>query len=550
MTSFTKRISSMFAIGLCAVIVDGCGGGAVVGTSAMRPQSQSPVLTAQSTNGALSTKAANGNVTFAIRIKPKTKTGRTTPKYVSPSTQSLQILTDGANPVIVNLTPLSPNCVPDPMVPGAYICTASLNIPAGNHVFTVTTYDLPGATGNVLSTNSTDTVFVKPTGTTTVSIVLEGAVHYVVLILAANPPIGTATTIGLTVIPEDADKNFIVGPAAYEYPITLTTTDSTNGPLSKTTLNSPSDTSGILVDYNGANIASVAYSANATGLSAANVINAILTPGAITKPEHLYVANQGSNSVSVFDTAHDNTALPEITGGGLNYVEGVAIDANGKLYIVNVFGNSVSVFDTAHGNTALPTITGGGLNFPSGAAIDASGKLYVVNDSSNETSGSVSVFDTAHGNAVLPAITGGGMDFAQGATVDLNGKLYVANEGGQSVSVFDTAHGNAALPEITAGLTEPFGAAVDASHKLYVVNDGNPGSVSVFDTAHGNATLPTITGGGLNGASAVAIDASGKLYVTNYFGNSVSVFDTAHGNVALPAITGGGLSYPIGVAVR
>jgi hypothetical protein len=176
-------------------------------------------LTEQSTNGALSTKGANGNVTFAIRIAPKTTGGRITPKYVSPSTQSLKILTDGTNPVVVTFGEWTANryCSDDSVLGGytpGYICTASLNIPPGNHVLTVTTYDLPGATGNVLSTNSSGTVFVKPTGTTKVSIVLEGAVHYVVLTLATNPAVGTAAAIGLTVSLEDADRNLIVGPTS------------------------------------------------------------------------------------------------------------------------------------------------------------------------------------------------------------------------------------------------------------------------------------------------------------------------------------------------
>jgi virginiamycin B lyase len=275
-TFFTKRISGVLAIGLCAVMVAGCSsGGASIGTSPMRPQSQSPVFAAHSE------KAANGNVTFTIGIKPKQKTGRIMPKYVSPSTQSLKILTDGANPVIVNLAPSSPNCSPDPTVPGAYICTASLSVPAGNHVFTVTAYDSPGAQGNVLSTNTTGTVYVKPTGTTTVSIVLEGVVRYVVLTLATtNPAVGIAAAIGLTPTLEDADQNLIVGPAPYEYPVTLTTTDPSNGPLSKTVLKSPADTAGITANYNGAKVSSITYSASAIGLSAADVINASLTPGA------------------------------------------------------------------------------------------------------------------------------------------------------------------------------------------------------------------------------------------------------------------------------
>jgi YVTN family beta-propeller protein len=551
--STNRIINGVFAIGLCAVMVAGCtSGGASIGTSAMPPQSQSSVLTAQSMNGALSTKAANGNVTFAIGIKPKTKTGRITPQYVSLGTQSLKILTDGANPVVVNIDPWLPNCPPNPTAPGSYICTASLKVPTGNHVFTVTTYDSRHAEGNVLSTNSTGTVYVKPTGRTTVPIVLEGVVQYVNLTLAtANPTIGKAAVIGLTPILEDADHYLIVGPAPYEHPVTLTTTDSTNGPLSKSVLNSPADMSGITVNYNGAKVASITYSATATDLPAANVINAVLTPGATTKPEHqhLYVANGGGSSVSVFDVT-DLAATPTTitsTSPMIYGSAGVAVDANGKLYVAN--GYRVIVFDTAHGNVELPPIIGSAyLDAFGGMAVDASGKLYVVNveEYIGSDRGRVSVFDTAHGNAALPAITSGGLDSPSGVAVDPSGiMLYIANS--SSVNVFDTADGSGFLP-IYASTSFGSGVAVDASGKLYVASGSN--SVSVFDTAHGNAALPAITGGGLNSPSGVAVDASGKLYVANVKSNSVSVFDTAHGNAALPEITGGGLDLPDALAVH
>jgi hypothetical protein len=301
-----------------------------------------------------------------------------------------------------------------------------------------------------LSTNTTGTVFVKATGETTVSIVLEGAVHYVILTVAQNiPPVGTPATIGVTATLEDADQNLIVGPAPYEYPVTLTATDFTDGPLSKTTLNSPADTVGITVNYTGAKVASIIYSATATGLAPANVSNTVLTPGA----RHLYVANF-NNTVSVFNLADLSAPPTKITGGGLSCPSGAAVDASGKLYAANGNVSSVSVFDTAHGNAVLPAITGGGLFFPQGAAIDASGKLYVANSHNfNRNSDCISVFDTAHGNAVLPAIKHGGLSSPWGVAVDAsNGLLYVTNDSPNSVvSVFDTAHGNAALPLITGG---------------------------------------------------------------------------------------------------
>jgi DNA-binding beta-propeller fold protein YncE len=543
MSLSAKRINGVLVIVLWAALFAGCGGsGARVSTPATLPQSKSPALATRSA------KATTGNVTFAIGFTPKAKAGRITPKYVSPSTQSLQIGTDGINPVIVNLTALSPNCSPGPTAPGAYICTASLTVPAGDHVFTVTAFDLADAKGNVLSTNSTGTVYVKPTARTTVSIVLEGTVHYVILVLATtNPPLGKAATIGLTAILEDADQNLIVGSAAYEFPVTLTTSDSTNGRLSKTTVNSPADVSGISADYTGANVASITYSATATGLPAANAINAVLTPGAPAKL--LYVTNEVSGYVSVFDLSNPTAAPTEI---GVNNPEGVAVDASGKLYVANTFSDcwgfetfEILVFDTAHGNAALPAITGGGLTaITLGVAVDAGGKLYAVTNGTNR----VNVFDTAHGNAALPAITGGGLVQAYDVAIDASGKLFVSDA--SAVRVFDTAHGNAVLPSIPVAelFGGPGGVAVDADRKLYV-SGADSGTVSVFDTAHGNAPLPTITGGGLNEPLGLTLDATGKLYVANVFGPSVSVFDTAHGNAALPTITGGGLNNPVYVAI-
>lgn len=133
------------------------------------------------------------------------------------------ILTDGANLISVGTFPGAPDCSPNPNAPGAFICTASINVPAGNHVFTMTAYDSLAPAGRILSTNTTGTIAVKASGTTAVSIVLT-----------TNPPIGTAAAIGLTAVMEDADRNLIVGPAPYEHPVTLTTTDSTNGGLTKT----------------------------------------------------------------------------------------------------------------------------------------------------------------------------------------------------------------------------------------------------------------------------------------------------------------------------
>jgi hypothetical protein len=305
--SLSSKCTNWIAIGLGIALLAGCAGGSGTGAAPVASQPEGRMTIAQSTKG---------NVRFSILVRPKAKAARRTPSYISPSTQSMQILTDGFNPVIVNLTEFTA-CAPSPTVVGAIICTAVLSASAGSHVFTVTAYDLPDAKGHALSTNSTGAVIVKPTGKTTVALVLEGVVHAVVLALATtNPRIGQAASIGLTALLVDADENIIVGPAPYDYPVTLTTTDSADGPLSKTTLKSPADTSDIDVNYNGADVASITYSATATGLPAGNVTNAVLTPGARATPTptpatHLYVTNDRPGFVSVFELA-DLAASPTI----------------------------------------------------------------------------------------------------------------------------------------------------------------------------------------------------------------------------------------------
>jgi len=108
----------------------------------------------------------------------------------------------------------------------------------------------------LLSTGTSGTVVVKAGGVTVVSVALEGIVHDVILTLAnTDPLVGTPATIALSAVVEDADQNLIVGAAHFSSPISLTTTDPTAGPLSRTLLQSPADLSGIAVRYSGANVA-------------------------------------------------------------------------------------------------------------------------------------------------------------------------------------------------------------------------------------------------------------------------------------------------------
>jgi hypothetical protein len=249
-----------------ATFVAGCGGGKGSGSSSVLPQVQGRNRAVQS----VFASSAN-NVAFSIGVTPKAG--------IWPSTQSLQVLTDGANPIAVNTTKASTDCVVNPKLSGSFLCTGSATIAPGSHVFTFTAYSAAAARGTVLSTTYSNPFTVPTTGTSTVPITLGGPVNYVTLSLTpTNPPIGTRATIFTRAVLQDVNQAFIVGASPYTYPVTLTTSDATDGPLSKTLLKSPADDSGISVNYDGANVRSITYSASAIGLPTANVVGALLIP--------------------------------------------------------------------------------------------------------------------------------------------------------------------------------------------------------------------------------------------------------------------------------
>jgi uncharacterized repeat protein (TIGR03803 family) len=417
MSLSTKRINGLILGVAFATLFAGCGGRGAGGGASALPQLRTPGVSAQSV------KPAKGNVSFTVAITPRAKAARIAPKYISASTQSLRILTDGTNPVAVNLTPSSSNCSPMPAAPASYICQAGLSATAGNHIFTVTTYDSTEAKGNVLSTNATAAVYVKPTGTTTVSIVLDGVVRYVVLSLAmSDPPSGKAVQIGLTAVVEDADKNLIFGAALYEHPVTLTTSDRVNGPLSKTVLNSPADTAGIMTNYTGGNVPAITFSATAPGLLASGVTNAVLAPNT-TRATVLYrftgTASGTHPGAALLTDRAGNLYGTTSSGGSANAGTFFKLTRTGSGYTQSVLHNFGSGSDGANpiGNHPIGNLV-----------TDSSGGIYGATDSTvfkltptgtGYSESTIYAFDKYEACGPGPACFPGG-----GLALDSSGALY------------------------------------------------------------------------------------------------------------------------------
>jgi hypothetical protein len=96
-------------------------------------------------------------------------------------------------------------------------------------------------------------------------------------------------------------------------------------------------------------------------------------------PQHLFVTNQASTSVTEYAPGASGNATPVATiagpNTGLDEAAGVAIDPSGNLFVTNVSGNSVTEYAPGAGGNAIPlaTIEGSdtGLDGPFGIAVAA-----------------------------------------------------------------------------------------------------------------------------------------------------------------------------------
>jgi 6-phosphogluconolactonase len=295
-----------------------------------------------------------------------------------------------------------------------------------------------------------------------------------------------------------------------------------------------------------------------------------------------YVTDQatggGASSISAYSVKSNGT----LSAAGSNPATGVnpvalAIDHGGHfLFVANQGTNDVSVFSigssaslTAVGTfPAAPTVAGTSAA-PSGVAITPSGSfLYVSNFGENSVSG----FAVNSSSGVLTAVPGS--PFAAGSSptglaIDPSGKyLYAANEGSNNASAFEICA--SALPgcpsppdgslvpitgsPFSAGLG-PVSLAVDPSGNFLYVANTNSNQLSAFRINLSSGALTALTtptdSTGTN-PTFVAIHPGGNfVYVPNSGSDSISGFRlTTQSGVLTPLPTASTASHPVGVALK
>jgi YVTN family beta-propeller protein len=258
-----------------------------------------------------------------------------------------------------------------------------------------------------------------------------------------------------------------------------------------------------------------------------------LTPGmtpaqaAPVRNERLYVANSGSDTVSVIDG--DTYAVVATIPVGDRPTGVLAVGS--KVYVTNELSATVSVIDVAT-NAVIATVPVG--LRPAGLDVDAYGReVWVANEGSN----SVSVISAAT-NSVLETVPVGVAP--HGIAFSFHGEQVYVTSQADTVSVIDVYDRDLAATVPVGHTPTAIVAPFSAEAKVYVANQSSR-TVSVIDRAS-NEVVKTI---------AVGIDPTsivehypGRLLVANTGSDTISVIATTTDTVVdtWPAVRPYGLA--------
>jgi len=229
--------------------------------------------------------------------------------------------------------------------------------------------------------------------------------------------------------------------------------------------------------------------------------------------KEVYVANSNNVGQGTVTVISGTTVVTNITTG--TSAQDLAIGPNGTLYVSNTFSNNISVINVTT-NTVQSTISGGGLNWPTGEALDPyTGLVYVANYASG-TSGTVTVLNGTSAIAVI----GGLGSYPQHITFDsANGYFYVTNEYSGNVSMINPAT-NTVIGSITVGGV-PWGITCDAKTGNVFVADENSSAIlmkvisgaKVVSTIRvANAPAGSSSFGSAVASNALYVGSNGNIY--------------------------------------
>jgi streptogramin lyase len=342
--------------------------------------------------------------------------------------------------------------------------------------------------------------------------------------------------------------------------VALTTTPAGNGTVPQAEIDTLANILAACVNSTGpssATCAALFSDAKSSGTSgtkptdtAAAAINIAHNPGANVAALFDILPTASPFAPTLATQPNDFTLALTFTGGGLNYPNGLAIDANGNAWVANAYGDDISEFSPL--GAALSPAAGiggiGGLSNPQYVSVDQTGDIWIDNPPNN---GITELYNSGAAISPVAGYSGGGMAHPLGIAIDNYGYAWTVNSTSSSASQLDpTGHPVSPPAGYTGGgIASPTALAIDGSGNVWIAN--NISSVSELSN-NGTPISPTggYTGGGLLGPSAIALDDDGAVWVANLNGNSITLL--ANNGIPISSTdgyTGGGLSYPVALAL-
>ena len=253
----------------------------------------------------------------------------------------------------------------------------------------------------------------------------------------------------------------------------------------------------------------------------------VSAPITVNSIPYVYVANQGSNNVSVVRTT-DNTVVSTINAGTEPYgVATVTLSGTTYLYVANTGSDNVTVINTST-NTVVATVLVGVK--PYYVAVFGT-DVYVSNSQSN----TVSVIN-ANTNTVSATIPVG--SYPRGIKA-VAGKVYVANygdpnyTGGNSVSVINPATNTVSTVILMPSSVDGPRGLHGSGTSVYVANFRS-NNVSIINTNTNTVSATIAVGLGPRGITPLGTN----VYVENFDDGTISVIDT-NTNTVSATIKGG-----------
>jgi streptogramin lyase len=274
---------------------------------------------------------------------------------------------------------------------------------------------------------------------------------------------------------------------------------------------------------------------------------------AIDSSGNVWTANSGYNNVSEFSSS--GTPLSPSTGftsADLNGPRSVAIDSFGNAWFANYFGSSITKFSPSGGVLSGNTgFIGGGLNTPMGIAIDGTDNVWVANY--DQLVGVTKLSNS--GTALSPpgGFTGGGLYGGASIAIDNSGNAWIGNVG---AGVAELSNAGTPLSPTSGytggGVLDAFAITIDASGDIWTANYGE---YSISQLSQSGAPISPSTGYEIPTRAAqypdaIAVDGVGNVWVAEV--NGASVVEYGHSGSLLSSSFGynsGFINYPAGVAI-